>query len=143
MAVNLTSTWIPLSLLSVLSLYMFVLFQRERREAAAYEAAGGDAAHGYDPNALMAHVTAPNAPAAHSHDAHVAAPAAHEPHGHTAPAAASHDHAPAAHAAPVAPENGKTSIVWRTAYLWLPLVAGFGWQGYLDIIRPMLEKAGS
>jgi len=121
-----------MSLLAVLSLYMYVLFRRERREAMAFVAAGGD--HGH---------AAPD----HSH----AAPAAghgHSDHGqgaHHAPATPAH-HAPLA----AAPSKKKGSLVWRTASLWLPLVVGFGAQAYLDFgghayyqetIKSMLEKS--
>lgn len=115
MPVDITSTWIPLSLLAALCLYMYILFQRERREAIAYEnelaAAGGD----------------------HDASAH-ASPAVHAEPAHAAPAA-SYDHSDAS-------ASKKASLAWRTAYLWLPIVAGFGWQAYIDIIKPMLEQAG-
>jgi hypothetical protein len=115
--VDLTSTWIPLSLLAVLCAYMFVLFQRERRSALAFE--GPEAA-----------------------------PAAAHGGGHSAPAPEAHPEpvhaAPAAHAAPVhaaSEEKPKRRrLLWRTAFIWLPFVAGFAAQAYLDIIKPLVEK---
>jgi hypothetical protein len=134
MDINLTSTWIPMSLLAVLSLYMFVLFRRERREAMEFVAVGGGD-HGHAPAADHGHG------GGHSH----AAPAPAADHGHHAPTPPSH-HEPLA----AAPAKQKSSIVWRTAKIWLPLVIGFGAQAYLDFgghayyqetIKPMLEKS--
>lgn len=118
--VDLTSTWIPLSLLAVLCTYMFVLFQRERRAALAF-----------DSTETTAPVAAP-----HVDPAPVSAEAVHEP---AAPV-----HAPAAHVEPVhaAPEKRKPRrLLWRTAIVWLPFVIGFAGQAYLDIIKPLVEKA--
>lgn len=146
MDINLTSTWIPMSLLAVLSLYMYILFRRERREAMAFAASGSD--HGH---------AAPAADHGHGHSDHGhggdhghAAPAAdhghgHADHGHHAPATPAH-HEPLV----AAPAKKKGRLVWRTAYIWLPIVAGFGAQAYLDFgghayyqetIKPIIEKS--
>ena len=122
--VDLTSTWIPLSLLAVLCGYMFILFQRERRSTLAFE--GVEAA----------------APAA------VAFQAGHS--GGTTPAAeptpvaqATPVQAPPAPAAPVSIASGKRKprLLWRTASIWLPFVGGFAGQAYFDIIMPLMQKA--
>lgn len=122
MPVDLTSTWIPLSLLAVLSVYMFILFKRERREALAFQGEAASSGHEATPATHADH-----GHDAHGHDAH-AAPAAHA----AAPAETHHAEAP---------KKKKASLKWRTAHIWLPFVAGFGWQAYLDFIKPMLEKA--
>lgn len=120
-----------MSLLAVLSLYMYVLFRRERREAMAYAAESGGASHGQADS--------------HGH-------AGHDSHGHGDHGHADHGHAPAAHHAQAhaAPAKKKASLKWRTAWLWLPIVAGFGAQAYHDFggpayyqetIKPMLEKS--
>ncbi|MDR3498627.1 MAG: hypothetical protein P4L72_05295 [Parvibaculum sp.] len=121
--IDMTSTWIPLGLLAVLCGYMVHLFRQERREALAFA--------GAEP---VSHMPAPassgEAPAA-SH----AAPAAE-----AAPAPASH--APATQAAE-APQKKKRSLIWRgwAMRIWVPFIVGFGGQAYLDIIRPLVEKA--
>lgn len=121
--IDMTSTWIPLSLLAVLCAYMVYLFRQERREALAF--AGAEPA---------AHAPA----AASSADAHAASHAA--PAVEAAPAPASH--APAAPAAET-PRKKKRSLIWRgwAMRIWVPFLVGFGGQAYLDIIRPMIEKA--
>lgn len=101
-----TSTWIPLSLLAVLSAYMVHLFLQERRQALA----GTD---GVEATSMELPVLPPLAPVA-------AAPAPSE----------------------TAPEKKKRRLLWRTAWLWLPFVAGFAGQAWLDIVKPMVEKAG-
>lgn len=111
--VDLSSTWIPLSLLGVLCLYMVFLFMQERRESRALLAA----------------------------EAAAAAMAPAEPSFAAAPSA------PAALVAPVmavkeSPARRKPRLVWRTAWIWLPFMAGFAGQAYLDIIKPLVEKAG-
>ncbi len=119
---DLTSTWIPLSLLAVLCAYMAVLFQRERRMSHELDAAettisvAAPAVHGggHAP-AETSHVQAMPAPAHH------AAPAMHS------------------HAEP-APVRKKPRLLWRTASIWLPFTAGFAGQAYLNIIRPLIEK---
>lgn len=155
MPVDLTSTWIPLSLLAVLSLYMFMLFRKERRESLALEASGGhmtalDSSHG-----SSTHGSGHDAGHADSHgDAHASDHSHSNSHGHADDHGASHDAAHAAthahaapaadhaHAAPVAETSAKKPrLLWRTAHIWLPIAAGFGWQAYIDFIRPMLDKA--
>jgi hypothetical protein len=117
--VELTSTWIPLSLLILLSMYMYVLFRRERRESLAIEAQGAP---------ILA--TEPHHAPADNHTAD---------HG-TGHSALAVDHGHVAHIAAPETKKNKGSLIWRTAYLWLPLVAGFGWQAYLDFFRHMIEK---
>lgn len=123
--VDLTSTWIPLSLLAVLCTYMFVLFQRERRMAHAFEAEGGETA---PVTAIPASATmVGEAAAAVEAEEKVEAPA---------------DEAPAAAPAPEATtEPKKRRMLWRTAFIWLPFLAGFGWQAYIDFFKAMLEKS--
>jgi hypothetical protein len=117
--VDLTSTWIPLSLLAVLCGYMFILFQRERRATLAFE--------GME--------TMAPAPVAHASS-----------HGGGSAMAAAPAPAPLAPLAPVAPspvtsEERKPRLLWRTASIWLPFVGGFAGQAYFDIIAPLMEKA--
>ncbi len=60
---------------------------------------------------------------------------------HIEPAAAPvHEAVPATASAPTKTKR-KPSLTWRSAHLWLPLVAGFGWQAYLDFGKAMIEKA--
>jgi hypothetical protein len=65
---------------------------------------------------------------------------------HAAPAAeaaaAPASHAPAMQAAE-APQKKKRSLIWRgwAMRIWVPFIVGFGGQAYLDIIRPLVEKA--
>lgn len=125
--VDLTSTWIPLSLLAVLCAYMFVLFQRERRATLAFD--GMEAA-------------APAAVAYQASHGGEAAPAAeHAPVAQAAPPApVQTSHAPAVQA-PVVSERRRPRLLWRTASIWLPFVGGFAGQAYFDIIAPLMEKA--
>lgn len=116
--IDMTSTWIPLGLLAVLCGYMVHLFRQERREALAF--AGTEPA---------SHAPAP----ASSGDAPAASHAA--PAAEAAPAPAT----PAAEA----PRKKKRSLIWRgwAMRIWVPFIVGFGGQAYLDIIRPLVEKA--
>jgi len=50
-------------------------------------------------------------------------------------------HAPAAMVSEAAPAKRKARLLWRTAWLWLPFVAGFAGQAWLDIGKPLVEKA--
>lgn len=114
MPVDLTSPWIPLSIIMLLGVFMVYQFIQERkvsRELALAEAA---------------------APAAAP-----AAEAAPEPA--PAPAAAP---APAPAAAPAAEKPKKMKLRWRTAWIWLPFLAGFCGQAYLSFVKPMLDQAG-
>lgn len=134
--VDLTSTWIPLSLLAVLCTYMFVLFQRERRMAHAFEAEGGEAA----PAATIpasATMAGEAAAAAVEAEDKAEAPAAEAAPAHVEPA---HAAAPAAEAPA---KSKKRRLLWRTAFIWLPFLVGFGWQAYLDFFKAMLEKAAN
>jgi hypothetical protein len=121
-----TSTWIPLALLAALCAYMIHLFRLERREALAFSGAE----------------TVSPAPAVASsgggHDAGHGAPAADAAHSAPAPAPA---HAPAAHVEP-APKK-KRPLIWRgwAMRIWVPLLLGIGGQAYLDLIKPLVEKA--
>ena len=136
--VDLTSTWIPLSLLAVLSTYMYVLFRRERRMSHAFEAEGGEVASTtvIPASATMAGEAAAAVEGEGEHKAE--APAAEAT---SAPAPAEPAPAPAATPAAEAPAKPKKRhLLWRTAYIWLPFVAGFGWQAYLDFIKLWLEK---
>jgi hypothetical protein len=120
-----TSTWIPLSLLAVLCAYMVHLFRQERREAHAFAVAEPAASHD---------TAAAPAPSGVGQDTGHA-PAADA--GHPAPAAP----APAAHAEP-APKR-KRKLIWRgwAMRIWVPFIIGFGGQLYLDLIKPLVEKA--
>ncbi len=62
------------------------------------------------------------------------APAAAVP----APQAAS---APEASAPADIPKK-KTKLRWRTAWIWLPLLAGFFGEAYLSFIKPMMDSSG-
>tara|TARA_R110000824_G_scaffold155226_1_gene327486 strand:- start:36343 stop:36744 length:402 start_codon:yes stop_codon:yes gene_type:complete len=131
MPVDLTSTWIPLSLLAVLSLYMFMLFRKERRESLAVENAAAGQVHTLDAG------HSDNVHASGHGDSHSDASAA-DSHAHAAPAA---DHGHNSHTAATEPKASKSRLLWRTAHIWLPIAAGFSWQAYIDFIRPMLDKA--
>lgn len=138
--VDLTSTWIPLSLLAVLSTYMYVLFRRERQMSHAFEAEGGEATTTtvIPASATMAGEAAAAVEGEGEHtseesEAKAEAPAA-------APAQASVAAPAAAPVAEAPAKPKKRRILWNTAYLWLPFVAGFGWQAYLDFIKLWLEK---
>lgn len=139
--VDFTSTWIPLSLLAVLVAYMIHLFRKERRESIALEqveaAAASAAAAAASAAASAATVAAEVAEMVH------ASPAA-EPATPAAPAA------PTPSMAAEEPRKtkeeavkAKPSLVWRTAWIWLPFVAGFAGQAYLDVLKPLLEKTAS
>lgn len=119
--VDLTSTWIPLSLLAVLCGYMFILFYRERRATLVFDGM---------------EIAAPTAVAYAAN--------------HSGSATAAVEPAPAAQAlraqspvvpAPAVSEKRKSPLLWRTASVWLPFVGGFAGQAYFDIIAPLLEKA--
>ena len=134
--VDLTSVWIPGSLIGILVLIMIRLFIKERRAAAALvvERAGQ----------VPVEVTMPaqtvEAPAA------VALP----PVADEKPVeAAEVTKVPTTQAEPAktpAPEEkgrGKPSLVWRTAWIWLPFLVGFFGQGYIDhraAIDPLIKK---
>jgi hypothetical protein len=131
--VDLTSTWIPLSLLAVLCAYMFVLFQRERRASLAFDGAEATMATGggHDIGHTTGHTEAPVGVPAVEH----AVPTEQQP----APA---QPHAAPASAAPEqAHEKKKRKLIWRTAGVWLPFIVGFAAQAYLDIVKPLVEKA--
>ena len=132
--VDLTSTWIPLSLLAVLSTYMYVLFRRERQMSHAFEAEGGEATTTtvIPASATMAGEAAAAVEGEGEHTSEESETKAE------APAAAPAQASAAVAEAPAKPK--KRRILWNTAYLWLPFVAGFGWQAYLDFIKLWLEK---
>jgi len=138
--VDLTSTWIPLSLLAVLSTYMYVLFRRERRMSNAFEAEGGEATTTsvIPAGATMAAEAAAGVEGESEHKAEESEAKAEAPAAEAAPAPAPAPAAAPAAEAPTKPK--KRRLLWRTAYLWLPFVAGFGWQAYLDFIKLWLEK---
>lgn len=106
--VDLTSPWIPLSLIMVLGIFMVRQFVQERREARALAFAESSGAA----PSTQVEAAAP-APAVEP----VAAPAA-------------------------IPEKKKMKLRWRTAWIWLPFLAGFFGQAYLSFIKPMLDNAG-
>lgn len=131
MPVELTSTWIPLSILAVLCAYMLMLFKKERAEARVYEAelAAGGGAVAVSPDisgGLAGDVAHVEPAAAHNHDAHDTVVDAHDA------VVDAHD---AVVAAPTKAKR-KRSLAWNTAYLWLPLVTGFAGQAYLDFLKP-------
>ena len=141
-SVDLSSTWIPLSLLAVLVAYMVRLFIKERRESIAMEraeaAAVAAAASAASAAASAATVAAEVAELVHAAPAAEAAtPAAPEP---TAPTPAVTAEAPREAREKARPKGG---LVWRTAWIWLPFIAGAAGQAYLDMLRPLLEKSAS
>ena len=138
--VDLTSTWIPLSLLAVLSTYMYVLFRRERRLSHALEAEGGEVGHTtvIPASATMAGEAAAAVEGEGEHKTEAPAAEAAPAPAESAPAPAPTPVAVPAAEAPAKPK--KRRILWRTAYIWLPFIAGFGWQAYLDFIKLWLEK---
>lgn len=126
-AVDLTSTWIPLGILGVLLLYMVHLFLQERRVSRELLAAEG---------------IAPAAPEP------VEAPAIATPAVEVAPVEPKMtEPAPVLAVEPVKEKvRAKRSLVWRTAWIWLPFLVGFGGQAYLEhrpLIDPMLQKLTS
>lgn len=132
LAVDITATWIPLSMIAVLCAYMVVLFQRERHMVHSFESEGGDTALA---------VTAPATTTMTGEAAMVETTTA-TPQVFTATPDTAPSHAPAAShpTAQANPEVPAGSLLWNTAYLWLPFVAGFGWQAYLDFFKAWLEK---
>lgn len=120
--VDLTSTWIPLGFLGVLLLYMVRLFLQERRESMALAAAEA--------------MSAPTPPTLEDATVEATQPAA-EPS--VAPIAT----IPPVETAVAAAPRRKSSLVWRAAWIWLPFVAGFAGQAYLDVVKPLLEKTAS
>lgn len=138
--VDLTSTWIPLGLLAVLCTYMFVLFRRERNMAHAFEAEGGEVAT-LTTIPASATMAGEAAAAVEGEGEHKSEEKAEAPAAEAAPAHAEPAPAPAAAPAAEAPAKpNKRRLLWRTAYIWLPFIAGFGWQAYLDFIKLWLEK---
>ena len=130
-SLQLTSTWIPLGLLAVLAMYMFHLFRQERRQSLELIAAEtATAASAPKPDALEME-------AAHAVEA---APEAAAAAPVPAPAAAP---VPAPMAATSTPAKRKASLVWRTAWIWLPFLTGFAGQAWLDIVKPLVEKSGA
>jgi len=127
--VDLTSTWIPLSLLAGLCSYMFVLFQRERRMVHTFE---GESGHSATVTAFTA------SPALAGETAAVEGGHAAEA-AEVVPEVAIAAPAPAAAVTAAETPRKKLGLMWRTAYLWLPVVAGFGWQAYLDFLRAWLN----
>ncbi len=127
MPLDMTSTWIPLALLAALCAYMIHLFRLERREALAFS------------GAETVSPAPAAAPAGGGHDAGHGAPAADA--AHAAPAPAHAPSAPATHT-DAAPKK-KRRLIWRgwAMRIWVPLLVGVGGQGYLDLIKPLVEKA--
>jgi hypothetical protein len=121
-----TSTWIPLTLLAALCAYMVHLFRLERREALAFS--GAEAISQPSPAPVAA-------PAGGGHEP---APAAVEVPAHPAPAA---EAARVPMAEPALKKKRK--LIWRgwAMRIWVPLLIGFGGQAYLDLIKPLVEKA--
>ncbi|MEN6544230.1 hypothetical protein [Parvibaculum sp.] len=131
-AVDLTSTWIPLGILGVLVLYMIHLFMRERRVSKEL---------------LAAETLAPAAAPAPAEATPVAAPAVEPVPVETR--AADPVSIPVVEVAKDK-SAGRRSLVWRTAWIWLPFIIGFGGQAYLDhkpvidpMIDPLLQKLAS
>lgn len=46
-------------------------------------------------------------------------------------------------ASETAPAKRKAKLLWRTAWLWLPFVAGFAGQAWFDIVKPLLDRAAN
>ncbi|MDZ4381473.1 MAG: hypothetical protein U0942_09050 [Parvibaculum sp.] len=117
MPVDLTSPWIPLSIIMLLGLFMIRQFIQERQAARvlALEQASAPAA----PPAVE--TAAEGSPVVAVAPAPVAAPSA---------------------SAPEKPARKKMKLRWRTAWIWLPFLVGFFGQAYLSFVKPMLENAG-
>ncbi|MFZ2469670.1 MAG: hypothetical protein WAW54_14885 [Parvibaculum sedimenti] len=118
-AVDLTSTWIPLGILGVLLLYMIHLFLQERR--ISRELLAAEAVAPATPEPIEAPAVAAPVVEAAPVEAKVAEPVSEKP-------------------------TAKRSLVWRTAWIWLPFLIGVGGQAYLDhkpLIDPLLQKAMS
>lgn len=118
--IDMTSTWIPLTLLAALCAYMIHLFRMERRDALAFAGA----------ETVSQPSSAPAAAVSGGGEAPAAAPVA---------VAAETPHAPMAEPA----AKKKRKLIWRgwAMRIWVPLLIGFGGQTYLDLIRPLVEKA--
>lgn len=114
MPVDLTSPWIPLSLIMVLGIFMVRQFIQERRDArtmAFAEASGGAAAASPAPDEAAAPAIEPVAQSV-------------------------------AGTAKDTPQKKKMKLRWRTAWIWLPFLIGFLGQAYLSFIKPMMDNAG-
>lgn len=112
MPVDLTSPWIPLSIIMLLGIFMVYQFIQERKTSRAL--------------ALE--------------EASAAAQPAPEPATEPAPSAGAAAVAASTSSAPEAKK--KMKLRWRTAWIWLPFLIGFFGQAYLSFIKPMLENAG-
>lgn len=91
----------------------------------------------------LAAAEAMGAPAADMHEAAPEAAPAAETGPVEAPLAAPAMSAPEVPLAAAPSSRRKSSLVWRTAWIWLPFAAGFAGQAYLDVVRPLLEKTTS
>ena len=136
--IDLTSVWIPGGLIGILVLIMIRLFINERRSASALAAGASSAA--------PVEVTMPapaTAPAKDTPDAVEPPPMADKPaEAEKAASVSEPEKAPVAETKneeqkPEAKPKG--SLVWRTAWIWLPFFAGFLGQAYLDIFKPIIE----
>lgn len=129
--IDLTSVWIPGGLIGVLVLIMIRLFINERRSASVLAADTGSAA----PVEVTMPALTTDAP-----DAVEPPPVADKPaEVPEVPVAKKEDAPVAAKEAPEKAPKAKRSFVWRTAWIWLPFLAGFLGQAYLDIFKPIIE----
>ena len=126
MPVDLTSPWIPLSIIMLLGIFMVYQFIQERKVSRALELEEASAASVAQPDPEPTAVPAP-----------VTTPAEAETPAQTSPQKV------AAVSEPVEkPAKKKMKLRWRTAWIWLPFLIGFFGQAYLSFIQPMLDNAG-
>ena len=133
--IDLTSVWIPGSLIGILVLIMIRLFIKERRAAAAIVAERAEQ--------MPVEVTAP------AQTSEVPAAVEPPPMADKPSETVETVRVPTAPNAPVsvkAPEKkvkSSGSLIWRTAWIWLPFLVGFFGQGYLEhraAIDPLIKK---
>jgi hypothetical protein len=110
--VDLTSPWIPLSLIMLLGVFMIRQFRQERREARQL--------------ALAESLTPAEAPSAAG--------------GSPAPERVEPVATPAK-AGEAPPAKKKMKLRWRTAWIWMPFLIGFFGQAYLTFVKPMMDGA--
>lgn len=129
--IDLTSIWIPGGLIGILVLIMIRLFINERRSSSALAAETASAS----PVEVTMPAQTTDAPAAVEPP-----PMADNPAEDVKAPAAEMEKAPVTEKREAEKKSkAKRSFVWRTAWIWLPFLAGFLGQAYLDIFKPIIE----
>lgn len=112
MPVDLTSPWIPLSLIMLLGVFMIRQFRQERREARQL--------------ALAESLAPAEAPS---------------PEGGSPALERVEPVATLAKAEEASSAKKKMKLRWRTAWIWMPFLIGFFGQAYLTFVKPMMDGA--